>query len=969
VTLAQEIAFELKKMRALLLPGRPVSQKKESVMASRRTILLVTLAVATVVVLALAAQSVQAQRSGRDEAFGRGLQRRGLLGLLEQFLEDQMASGGDPLVIKQQQAALHAMQAWQSGDENERDRLFGKSKTRYRELIEAFDSRKNSETRTKDKDALRYRVLSLRLTLAEMIWQKEAFNSLNFLELTNKQRGNREKVARLMRQATTLFQEINTEAAAWSKEMEQDTDYENRYLTTGLGAKVVNMQDYSNYQIAWTSYYLAYALPSDDKEGQRLLKDAIAKFGIFTKREEDFQAKWESYKGLGMVYREQADFAQAVTNFRLALDENAPEKFRIGVFYELAQTYLWAEKFAEARQTVDEFRNQQFPTLDQTFHGATLLPLLDARITLAEGQADPAKREAGLQMMRQLWQRGGFWNDLVTAEVGRYIAKKKVSELKPFELWTVASQAFNNEKYAEAANYFEQYVKATKATENTHPVAKYNLARCYDKMADGADDAEKEKLLTMAANGFYEIAAKFPRFESRDQAAQAYVQLASKIYQMSPTPENLERYSAALEWIVKKGPQTPETAETQYLHAMVLKRQTKYREAAREFAKVGTDSQRYYEAMYESPNCYGLDLLENKHRVAQKELMRLASEAVIKMENYVNEARKVRNPPDELRKELKDNGAQMLVRAGEILAQREIQQYARGLKLIERYQKEYGDQDQYKGAALKVKIDCYQGLGQTELASKELEVLMATSSGEDVGRILRDLFVDITEEIKLMVSRGRYDRARQRVALADKIGGQFNDFLIKTKATWVGKKDAAKEIEKINQQVETVRFQLAELHMQARDLEGPSGAIQRYQALIGFDPYITEFVTINHYYLAGLARSTQIRGLELLKGKQRKAAYEMLKRSVSYWDLVSEGYAADTDAESKRKTWEADFERCQVRADLHPLEQEFNTEDPIDYYQQVRDFIAIRRASKSKFGEPDIKVKFDRLADKLGMGR
>ena len=936
-------------------------------MAIRRTII----SVALVAVVVLAAESALAQGSGRDEAFGRGLQRRGLLSLLEQFLEDQMASGGDPLVIKQQQAALHAMQAWQSGDENRRDGLFGKAKVRYRELIEAFEGLKNSETRTKDKDALRYRVLSLRLTLAELIWQKEAFNSLNFIELTNKQRGNREKVARLMRQATTLFQEINTEAAAWNKEMEHDTDYENRYLTTGLGAKVVNMQDYSNYQIAWTSYYLAYALPSDDKEGQGLLKDAIAKFGIFTKREEDFEAKWESYKGLGMVYREQGDFAQAVTNFRLALNENAPEKFRIGVFYELAQTYLSAQKFAEARQTVDEFRNQQFPTLDQTFHGATLLPLLDARITLAEGQADPAKREAGLQMMRQLWQRGGFWNDLVTAEVGRYIAKKKVSELKPFELWTVASQAFNNEKYAEAAKYFEQYVKVTQATESTHPVAKYNLARCYDKMADGADDAEKEKLLTMAANGFYEIAAKFPRFTSRDQAAQAYVQLASKIYQMSPTPENLDRYSAALEWIVKKGPQTPETAETQYLHAIVLKHQKKYREAAEEFGKVGKNSQRYYEARYELPNCYGLDLLENRQgRVAQTELMRLASEAVIKMENYVNETQKVPNPPAELRKELKDNGAQMLIRAGEILAQREIQQYARGLKLIERYQKEYGDQDQYKGAALKVKIDCYQGLGQTELASKELEVLMDTSSGEDVGRILRDLFVDITEEIKLMVSRGTFDLARQRVALADKIGGQFNDFLISKKSALVGTKDAAKEIEKINQQVETIRFQLAELHMQARDLEGPSGAIQRYLGLIGFDPYTKkDFPEINHFFLAGLAQSTQISGAELVKGGRRKEAYEMLKRSVSYWDLVAEGYAADTGAESKRKAWEADFERCQVRVDLHPLEQEFNTEEPLDYHQQVRDFVAIRRASKSKFGGPDIKVKFDRLAEKLGMGR
>ncbi|NIA21836.1 MAG: hypothetical protein GWP05_07715, partial [Anaerolineaceae bacterium] len=188
-------------------------------MAIRRTII----SVALVAVLVLAAESALAQGSGKDEAFGRGLQKRGLLRLMEQFLEDRMAAGGDVVLLKEQQAGLYVMRALQSGDENERDRLFGKAKARYREVIAALSRRKESQTRTRDKDALRYRVLELKLKLAELIWQKEAFNSLNYLELTNKQRGDREKVARLMREATTLFTEINTEATAWNKEMEQDT--------------------------------------------------------------------------------------------------------------------------------------------------------------------------------------------------------------------------------------------------------------------------------------------------------------------------------------------------------------------------------------------------------------------------------------------------------------------------------------------------------------------------------------------------------------------------------------------------------------------------------------------------------------------------------------------------------------------------------------------------------------------------
>ncbi|MBN2581804.1 MAG: tetratricopeptide repeat protein [Planctomycetes bacterium] len=932
-------------------------------MTLRRGLLSMVLCGATILVADVA---VWAQ-SGRDEAFAKGLQRRGLYRLLEQFLDEQEASGGDPLLIKEQQALLHDVQAQQASDERERDKLFGKAKQRYRELIDAYTNRQKEEANTKDKNALRLRVLNLKLALAQMIWQREAFNQLNHLEITNKQRGDREKIARLMREATDLFFEIYKESSEWSGELEKSTDFD----ATTFG-ETETLKEYSTYQMAWTSYYLAYSLPDGDKDRENLLKDAIAKFTNFAKREDDFQAKWESFKGIGMCYRELGDSQQAVENLRKALSEKAQVNFRITVYYEIAQTYLAGGKYAEARQTVEELRKWNPEGLNESFHGQNLLPLLDARITLAEGQTDPAKREEGLEMMRKLWLRGGFWYELVASEVGKLIAKTDVGELKPFELWIVASEAFNAEKYQEAVKYFEQYVKIVPTSDSTHPVAKYNLARCYDKLSEAADGGAKEQLMIMAANGFQEIAEKFPKFDARDQAAQACVKMWSEIYKSNSTPENLERYTEMVAWLSGKGPaKDASSAETQWLLARLLKHQGKFDEAAAAFAKVTTDSENYYEAMYEAPNCFALDVLQNKiDRVSQQQIKSLADEAVNKIEAYVDLSAKVSNPPAELRKSLRENAAKLLVSGAELLSQKEIQQFARGLKLIERYQQQYEDQSQLMGAALKVKIYCYQGLGQTGKAFDEIGILIKNSSSDVVINVLRDLFIDITEETRQLVNRGMLDRARECVAMADTIGGQFNDFLIKKKSGLAGKPDAFEEIKKIDGQIETVRGQLAELHMQARDLDGPTGAIARYQALIGFDPYDKrDYTTINLFYLQGLANSAEFHGLDLLDKGQRQAAYDALKRSAFYWDTVAEGFASSADPDTKRKEWEAHYERCVVGEALHDLEQEFNKVNPVDYKQEVKGFILLNRSSKSTFGGPDIKVKFDRLADKLGLPR
>jgi hypothetical protein len=245
-------------------------------------------------------------------------------------------------------------------------------------------------------------------------------------------------------------------------------------------------------------------------------------------------------------------------------------------------------------------------------------------------------------------------------------------------------------------------------------------------------------------------------------------------------------------------------------------------------------------------------------------------------------------------------------------------------------------------------------------AKADLEGLLQTK--QDLQGIFQGLFASFTDEVARLIGNGQLDEARKKVAMADDIGKMFTDYLAKST-------DA-----KAGAQIETVRAQLAELHLEAEDLDGPTGALERFKALLGYDPFTNKSGAkeINMKYLVGLAKASTALGRQQIESKdaaKAPEAYENFKHGVFYWTQVSDGYEQQGDPDSQAKYWEAKLAQSQAMVDyLNDLEQKYGeAKAKTDYLQLVKDFIKIRMATNSSFGGPALKIQWKRLGDKVGI--
>jgi tetratricopeptide (TPR) repeat protein len=998
----------------------------------------VSIGLAAAIIIATLACPAVAQMSGRDTSFLDGLRKRGLLRLVETYLDDIEKSGGDPLAIKEQQAVLFEMQGAREPDEQAKSRLFVKAREKYEELIAELRTRIKAESNDRKQDKMRRSILELKVRLGELIWMREPGNHRHVLELSDKQLGDRAKVERLMREATAVFVDIIREATVWNEEMNNDANMERRYLNTGIYDRVSELSRFAKYRTAWTEYYLAYVLVAGkfnvvladpgnagskvvkvlvdqvgmdedvaaatvgstpktvaanldkdkaaalkaaleaagakadiQKEREALLDDAAEKFTEFTKLDDTSKEKWRSMRMLGVCYREKGLHDKAVDVLRTAIEGSQAahkeaaedENFKIQTYYELVQTALSARKFPEARAYMGELRSKNFATLPQSFIGSQLMPFLDAKIALAEGRDDPQKKALGLEQMRKLWESGHLVQ-LVSAEVRKHIKAGDPKSLQPFELWILADDTFLAKDYKKAASYFDEFVNKTDSNNPSHAPALYNLAACYYRMAEaeGLTKDEQLKLMKDAAKRFFEVASKFQKFPSVGRAAESFVLLRSEVHTLEPNEENLEAYATSLGWSLQNRTREAEAANMRWLYGQVLKHQEKFIEAANQYEKVTTDSPNYYQARYYLAECHHKDLVEKKWRDApSRQLPVLAGKTVDRMQAFATwaKATAARSEP-ETAKKLREQGAEMLMRAADLLVQEQIAQYERGLRLVRQCETDFADQTELKGAILRIKLAALFAQGRNKEALEILDQLM--KSGEDVSDILKQVLANIIQDIQLKIRQNQHDVVRKSILpQADQIAEKFIFFL--------GSKGQTDKIP-------LVKFQIAELYREAEAFEGDKGAIKRFLVLITFDPYPEENREkldkgVEIIYMQGLAECYQ-KAVAALDDRRRNLiirnpakAYKYLQRAAFCWDYVAtswEEVTGVTREERDQGWWNAKFNQMIIYYDIHPLEQKFGKDsEKINYHELIRTFIKTFKATKSEFGGNEMRVKFDRL--------
>jgi tetratricopeptide (TPR) repeat protein len=727
----------------------------------------------------------------------------------------------------------------------------------------------------------------------------------------------------------------------------------------------------------------ASAVVEPEKDG--LLKAAAAKFEkVISDLDDTSPYKWDAYRMLGICNREQGLTDKAVEKLRKALEGSQDVKFKIRTYYELIQTGIMAGKFSDARAVMDELRSKHADALPSTFIGTMLLPFLDAKIALAEGQTDPQKKQRGIDILQDMYAKG-ILVDLVAAEIRKYVTLDPAKKLQPFELWLMAREATVANKYAEAEKYYLQYLETTgnnKQDPNYQEAIYFLAVGYYAQAKDDKLPAERRATLrTDAAKRFKELVDGFPNSTVADTAAQFYVMLRSAMQQEAPTAENLDAYDQAIDWFIKVRPEGAAKADMYWLSGLVKQSRKDPVSAAERFERVGPESPNEAAARFAAIECYRSDLFEKKFTDPNnKDLPGAAAKVVEKLKGYADWARNAaaKAQGDEAAK-FKQQGAQAIIWAAQILVQDQVAKYPEGLELLARVEADFGKQPESESNIARIKFGALYAQNKSDEALAIIRGLV--NSGQDVSDLLQKMLAGFTEDITMMIGQGKRDQALKKMAQADEIGGELEKYLDKK---YQGVTDQ-KQKDKISDEITEVKLTLAMLHKDAGDFEGEHGAFKRLLALLGIDdPFVDPTRLekapggLNLAYLTGLAESyqaaTEVKdnsGRPLVL-RDRAKSYDYLKRAVFYWNLIASSYQGRVPGvdpkDSKKIYWEARYNElmCCYTLHEHSLEQEFGKDPKTDYYELIRAFIRNMRAAGSDFGDKNMKAKFDsNLAPKV----
>ncbi len=933
--------------------------------------MVLLLAVATfVVALPSVARAESQPMSSQDRIFVDGLLDRGLLTLAEEFLQQLQERNVDPVMVNARRIIVQEAQAQRQPNEELRNQKFAEAAKSYEQTVAAMGDQIKQTTDPRAQDKLRHEQMKLRLKLGEMLWQKQAFNQLNLIEITDGSGGDPEKLRPILRKSLEVMRELNAESIVWHEEMDRDPDFGRRYGE--LYGQIEMLKHYSSYQVAWVSYYLAFVLPQDDEERKTLLTNAIDRFGMFADSEGKSEGKIQSLRGRGMCYRQQGEWEKAESDFRNAIELSESEQFKIQVFYDLAQTHLLAKRYTGALSTLNELRGQNYESLPQSFIGSQLMPFMEARILVAEGASDDAKRQQGLRILGDLWQKGGVWRDIVAAEVKRHMPKgADRSKMSPLELWVLATDAFEKKELKEAAELFAQYLKITPQEDPMHQEAKFNVAACYARLSTEADDGmEKMAMMKKAAESFRGVAEAFPNSPVADTAVEHYVDFSKEVYLLDKSKEHAEAFGKAVKWTLDNRPKIAAAGDMQFLYGNIQRELGQYREAAAAFEKVPKSSPNYNMALFSAMESFRLYLLEQLPKMSNPaEVKREVDQAVSKTEQFVSNVDSL--PAGETKEQLSRDAAMALIIAADILSRPEVKEYERGRAFIDRYQKDYGQYDDYLGEALKIKVDCLVGSGVPDEAMKLIDEIMV--SVEDPMPILQNLFRSITQDIERLNRTMQREAAGKRLQDAVNIGERLKQQLAKP------------PVSEISQfRIDAIQYELALLYMNSGRL---AEAVKRFEALC-YQPYerFHEIKNLDARHMKGLATATQMQAAET---RDEAAAHELYKKAAYYWQNMADSMQAtqraakvslgsETDPQKKAQLekrveefgnlyWEFRLNQMQAYLALHPLEQKLGGEKPFDYKGAVQKFLAVERSLNSKFGGESMKLNFDRMARELGM--
>ena len=903
-------------------------REQAGVMAAARRILM--LAVLAVLLGGAAAYGALATE---EDNFYRGLETRGLGTLMEAYLKAKAgapatATPGVPTAVGGNALALanveyqKALQARIIGD---RDAAFKKAKQYFEQAIaEATQAMKAIPVeKTMDRYNVRLAVLKIRRTLADMIFEHQLTDDLDYLQITDRRAGDRQRTLDLLKVAGDQYKASLEDCRTWMSELDRMDMKERLKYANTFDREIRRTRLEAQYSSDWITYYHGWVLPVDyvpaDKERSRkqLLDDAITAFQAYTtNRTSDRDSrKWYAHLVIGMCYRELGKPDEALQSLAIAdttriTNPVEADRLRMRVAYEHALTVLRQGNKEEARKVIEEARKTFKEKLDGDLFGIAM-NFVEAESYVLEGadKNDATIRKKGFDILRQMYTRPAPFPTIVEQVTkvlgggGGTGTETGTTPEDPFAIWIEAqAKLAEAEQKAQAdpkaagdackraADLFKLYGEKAGPKDPRYPDAIYFQAACLLKIGQKAE----------AADGFRKVADEFPKYQYASAAARYAISIRGELYEKAGTEENRQGYEDALKWFVDKW--LASDADQIYYYGLILNRGKKYTEAAEAFGKLADKSPLYPESRYWIPVCRLEHFREKILATRDKQLIISTAVTVSRdLLAYVDYAfsMKGKGLPPEKENQLIEWAEAACINAAEVFLYPEVELFDRALPILADTERKFPTLDNVaRGRVLKLRIEAYQKSGKLKEANDTLNDFLKIAKPDEVGPVLGGLFRAMTEDVRALVARN----TKELLALAATQVDQAKA-LGETLRGWLEKSPLADKAV----QIENNRYSLAELYLavgrfkDAHDIYveigGPQPEVEQK------DPKTGKDLPLKEDCIYGQARAHEGLGDTALDAAQGKPHYE---KALDQWRILKDIAAADR-AIDRQVLWEREY--------------------------------------------------------------
>jgi len=870
----------------------------------------------------LGSAAARAAPMSEDDVLYKGLEMRGLGSLMEAHLKAKAAAPVAPTPgVKTSTGVSHALaladiehkRAVQARIIGERDAAFKKAKQYYEQAI--AEGAKAMSAVAADKTMDRYNarlvVLRVRKTLADMIFEEWLKTDLDYLQITDRRGGDRQRAIELLKVALDQYKAALEDARTWMSELDRMDMRERLKYANTVEREVKKTQREAQYSSDWITYYYAWVLPVDyvpapkERSRKQLLDDAITAFMAYTKMPDRVSAKWYAHMVIGLAYRELEKFDEALQALAIAdttkiKDPTEVDRLRIRVAYERALTILRQGKKEESRKVIEEARKTWKQKLDNDLFGVAM-DLVEAESYVLEGadRNDPAIRKKGFDILRRMYGRPPPFPTIVesvTKNLGGG-GDGEAAPTDPFAIWieakarlAEAEQKVQSDPKAageackRAAELFKLYVEKAGPKDPKYPEAVYTQAACLLKTGQKAE----------AADGFRKVADEFPKYQYAAAAARYTISIRGETYEKAGTEENRQAYEDALKWFVDKW--LASDADQIYYYGLILNRGKKFTEAAEAFGKVPDGSPLYPDSRYWIPVCR-LEHFREKILASRDKQLSISTAVTVSRDllAYVGYAfsMKGKGLPPEKENQLIDWAEAACINAAEVFLYPEVELFDRALPILADTEKKFPNLDNVaRGRILKLRIEAYQKLGRLKEANDTLDDFLKIAKPDEIGPVLGGLFKAMTEDVRAMVARNTREslalaatQVDQAKALGDTLRGWLEKSALPDKAI----------------QIENNRYSLAELYLAVGRYQE---ALTIFQEIGGMKPHdVQKGQAIKEECVYGQARGHEGLGDTAPDAAQGKAHFET---ALDMWRILKEIASADKSAD-RQILWEREY--------------------------------------------------------------